>query len=187
MPGRSNLFEPHCYYHIYNRGNNRQRIFFQSANYQYFMQGINKYLLPLMDIVAYCLMPTHYHLLIRIKETSVNFKSLEVSHSMQKFIISYTKAINKRFNRVGALFQGAYKAKLIIEDNHLIHLCRYIHANPVIDGLVMDPGDWTYSNYLEWVGLRNSHFVDQVFIQDHFDDRSAYRDFVSDYIKAKQA
>ncbi len=86
MPGRSILFEPHCYYHIYNRGNNRQRIFFQPANYQYFMQGINKYLLPLMDIVAFCLMPTHYHLLIRIKETSASFESLEVSRALQNIL-----------------------------------------------------------------------------------------------------
>jgi len=71
---------------------------------------------------------------------------------MQKFSISCTKAINKRFNRVGSLFQGGYQAKRIQSDAHLLHLCCDIHENPVKAGLLGNPANWPYSNYLDWIG-----------------------------------
>ena len=155
MPRRETPFVPGHFYHLYNRGNNRQAVFFESANYRYFLRGVHHYLTPVLDILAYCLMPTHYHLLVRVRdpETSEVLEtsevSLRVSRAMQRLGISYTKAINKRFDRVGALFQGAFQAKVVTSDAHLRHLCVYIHANPVKDGLVADPADWPYSNYLE--------------------------------------
>ena len=106
MPRRITPFIPDIYYHFYNRGNNRQAIFFEADNYLYFLGGIKKYLVPVVTIVAYCLMPTHYHVLVKVKQTSEVFKTSEVltrevskrvSLAMQKFLISYTKAINKRF------------------------------------------------------------------------------------------
>ena len=67
MPRRETPFLPDQYYHFYNRGNNRQRVFFERANYLYFLNGIRKYLCGSMDVPAYCLMPTHYHLLVPVK------------------------------------------------------------------------------------------------------------------------
>ena len=82
MPRRTIPFVENYYYHIYNRGNNRQTVFFDDDNYLYFLQGINKYLLPVVDIIAYCLMPTHYHLMVRVKDfrdqTSEVLKTSEV-------------------------------------------------------------------------------------------------------------
>jgi hypothetical protein len=71
---------------------------------------------------------------------------------MQKLSISYTKAINKRSKRVGSLFQGAFQAKPITNTKHLLHLCRYIHANPVKDGLIDDPAEWLNSKLpgMDW-------------------------------------
>ena len=113
MPRRNVPFVPNCYYHIFNRGNNRQTVFFDADNYLYFLRGVKKYLLPVVDMIAYCLMPTHYHLMVRVKDlggqTSEVFETSEVSSAMQKLSISYTKAINKRFERVGSLFQGHFK------------------------------------------------------------------------------
>jgi putative transposase len=195
MPRRLIPFVPDCYYHLYNRGNNRQTIFFQPENYLYFLEGIKKYLMPIVDIIAYSLMPTHYHLMVRVKQTSEVSKTSKVldgseisavSTAMQKLLISYTKAINKRFERVGALFQGAYQAKAITKTEHLLHLCRYIHANPVKDGMVADPAEWPYSNYLEWIGERNGTLVDRTFIQDQFDNPQEYRAFVLDYLRTRQ-
>ena len=122
-----------------------------------FYLGVKRYLLPVVDVIAYCLMPTHYHLMVRVKDleqnsnkqTSEVSKTSEVSAAMQKLLISYTKAINNRYERVGSLFQGAFRAKPITNSKHLLHLCRYIHANPVKDELATDPADWPYSNYLE--------------------------------------
>ena len=190
MPRRIIPFVPGNYYHIYNRGNNRQMVFFETDNYLYFLRGVKKYLLPVVDMIAYCLMPTHYHLLGRVKDfgnqTSEVFKTSEVSAAMQKLLISYTKAINKRFERVGALFQGAFQAKPITNSRHLLHLCRYIHANPVKDELVTDPANWPYSNYLEWIGERDGKLVDREFVKSQFISPKEYRDFVLDYLRSRE-
>jgi len=190
MPRRITHFTPDCYYHIYNRGNNRQKVFFETDNYLYFLRGIKKYLLPVVDMIAYCLMPTHYHLMVRVKDlgqqTSEVSKTSEVSTAMQKMSISYTKAINKRFERVGSLFQGAFQAKPITNSKHMIHLCRYIHANPVKDGLVSDPAEWPYSNYLEWINERDGKLIDRDFVQNQFPKPKEYRDFVLDYLRSRE-
>src|SRR6187455_3209441 len=139
MPRRVTPFLPDIYYHFYNRGNNRQVIFFEADNYLFFLRRFKEYVLPVVDVLVYCLMPTHYHILVRVKQTSEVLKTSEVSSqvslAMQKFLISYTKAINKRFSRAGALFQGQFQAKPIKNYPHLLNLCVYIHANPVKDGL----------------------------------------------------
>jgi len=164
MPRRETPFLPDQYYHFYNRGNNRQAVFFERDNYIYFLKGIKRYLGGKVEIIAYCLMPTHYHILVRVieqqtsdKQTSEVLKTSEVSRlvslAMQKFLISYTKAMNKRFDRVGALFQGQFHGKPITNYKHLLTLCAYIHANPVKDGLTASPEMWDFSNYLEWMGL----------------------------------
>jgi putative transposase len=190
MPRRLVPFVPEGYYHIYNRGNNRGAIFFEQENYLYFLQGMKRYLLPAVDIIAYCLMPTHYHFMTRVKQASEVSKTSEASAqfslAMQKFLISYTKAINKRYKRVGALFQGAFHAKPITNSSHLLHLCCYIHANPVKDGLVADPSNWPYSNYLEWIGERDGTLVDHDFIQTQFVDPKDYMDFVLDYLQTRK-
>ena len=189
MPRRTTPFVPDIYYHFYNRGNNRQTVFFEADNYLYFLGGVKKYLLPVAHIVAYCLMPTHYHILVRIKQTSEVFKtsevSLQVSRAMQKFLISYTKAINKRFERVGSLFQGQFQAKPIQTYSHLLNLCVYIHANPVKDGLVALPEDWIYSNYLEWLDQRDGTLVDREFIQEHFGSPAEYQELVMQFVKTR--
>jgi len=189
MPRRLAPFVPDIYYHFYNRGNNRQAVFFEADNYLYFLKGVKKYLTSTANIIAYCLMPTHYHILVRIKQTSEVLKTSEVSAqvslAMQKFLISYTKAINKRFSRVGALFQGQFQAKPIQNYSHLLNLCVYIHANPVKDGLVALPEDWIYSNYLEWLGQRNGTLVDREFVQENFGSPAEYQELVMRYVKTR--
>ncbi|MBP8972321.1 MAG: transposase [Anaerolineae bacterium] len=196
MPRRQIPFIADHYYHFYNRGNNRQPVFFEDDNYLFFLRGMKHYLPPVLSIIAYCLMPTHYHLLVRVKGEAERSKtsevcqtsevSTQVSRAMQKLLISYTKAINTRFERVGGLFQGAFRAKLVTSEAYLLHLCRYIHANPVKDGLVADPADWPYSNYLEWIEERQGMLVDRAFIRDLLPDAErpaeAYRVLVADYL-----
>ncbi len=197
MPRRQVLFISDQYYHFYNRGNNRQPVFLEDDNYLFFLRGMKHYLTPVLSIIAYCLMPTHYHLLVRVKGEAESRKTSEVwqtaevsarvSRAMQKLLISYTKAVNKRFKRVGALFQGTFRAKPVTSEAYLLHLCRYIHANPTKDGLVADPADWPYSNYPEWIGERQGTLVDRAFIQDLFPDAErpaeAYRALVADYLR----
>jgi len=189
---------PDQYYHFYNRGNNRQPVFFERENYLYFLRGLKKYLTEQVDIIAYCLMPTHYHILAKVKdqadqtsevsETSEVLKqkvSKQVSHSMRKLGISYTKAINKRFDRVGSLFQGQFQGKLVQQTKHLLNLCVYIHVNPVKDGLVTAPESWEFSNYLEWMNLREGTLVNHEFISEHFHTRQAYQALVMEFIHTR--
>jgi REP element-mobilizing transposase RayT len=192
MPRRFIPFVPELHYHIYNRGNNRERIFFESDNYLYFLKKLKEYLVPVADILVYCLMPTHYHIVARVKQpqTSEILEISEVSRAMStammKLSVSYTKAINKRFQRVGVLFQGQFQAKPILTSEYLFNLCRYIHGNPLKDGLVADISQWSYSNYLEWIGERDGKLVDKVFVQNNFDTPDEYRKFVLRYLRTRQ-
>ena len=137
-------------------------------------------------ITAYCLMPTHYHLLLRIQNSEFSENSeFSISRAMMCLSVSYTKAINKRFERVGSLFQGQFQAKQVQNYRHLLNLCVYIHANPVKDGLVADPADWVYSNYLEWLGQRNGILVDCEFVQENFGSPTEYRELVTHFLKTR--
>jgi len=191
MPRRETPFVPGLYYHIYNRGNNRQSIFFQPENYLYFLRNVKKYIAPVAKVTVYCLMPTHYHVLARVEQQPSEFSknsegcSAKISSAMMRLSVSYTKAINKRFQRTGSLFQGQFQAKPIETYSHLFNLCVYIHANPVKDGLVALPEDWIYSNYLEWLGQRNGSLVDREFIQEYFGSPSEYQKLVMEYIKTR--
>jgi hypothetical protein len=100
---------------------------------------------------------------------------------MQLFGISYTKAINKHYNRVGSPFQGKFKRKLIDTNAYLLHLSRYIHLNPVEAGLVSCAENWEYSSYREYLGLRNGVLPKGEIVLSQFDNRQAYRKFVEDY------
>ena len=137
MPRRLIPFMSELYYHIYNRGNNREAIFFEPDKYVYFLKKIREYLVPVSDIVVYCLMPTHYHIVGRVRETQTSEfsensevlgttkpKHSPISTAMMKLSVSYTKAINKRFQRVGVLFQGQFQAKPILTSEYLLNLCR---------------------------------------------------------------
>ena len=132
------------------------------------------YDLHLCDHLLDVFLHNHYHFLVR----------QDGEHAAgllpQRVFNSYSKAYNKRYDHSGTLFETPYKVKLVESDTHLLHLCRYIHSNPVKDGLVSDPSDWPYSNYLEWVGLRNGTLYDRDFVQEHFPTVSQYRDFVMD-------
>lgn len=88
---------------------------------------------------------------------------------------------NKAFDRKGTLFEGPFKAILVKDDSHLLHIFRYIHRNPLEAGLVTDLMKWSFSNYPEWVGKRSGALYDAKFSQEHFSDLAAYEMFVLDY------
>lgn len=169
------------YYHIYNRGVGRQPIFRIQDNYRFLLHRIKEHASRLsITMVAYCLMPNHYHLLVR------QDGSHAVSLLIQMVFNSYSKAFNKMFNRTGTLFEGRFKAIHVDRETYLLHLCRYIHSNPVKDGLVRRPEDWPYSNYLEWIGARNGTLVDRQFVQAYFPQPEAYRRFVLAYVAGRE-
>jgi putative transposase len=179
------------YYHFYNRGHNRGRIFFERDNYLFFLRRVGDYLFPVLDIVAYCLMPTHYHVLASPRQTSDVFKTSEVSagvsRAMQRLGVSYTKAINKRYHRVGALFQGAYRYKHIGKNEYLVHLSCYVHLNPVIEGLAQRAEDWEFSSYRDYVGLGNGSLAAPGVVLHQFRSAEDYREFTESYMPGDRA
>jgi putative transposase len=171
MPYRGTLFTPGSYYHLYNRGANRSRIFLSPANYDYcirlMQQCCHRYG---VTMIAYCLMPTHYHFLARQDSEQ------PLSRFVNVLFNGYTQALNRQQNRTGTLFEGRFCHVLVDRDEYLTHLCRYIHLNPVRAGLVAGPREWAYSDYGGWVSDSPDAFV-----REHFDDGVAYEAFVSDY------
>ena len=137
------------YYHVYNRGVNHNNIFFHRRNWLFFLRRLGYYFKPeLADVVAYCLMPNHYHLLVHVHSDKF------AQQVMHPFGISYAKAINKEQSREGRLFQGPFQAKLVDSNDYLLHLTRYIHFNPVEAGFVVSPEEWEFSSYKDYIGLR---------------------------------
>jgi putative transposase len=168
------------YYHIYNRGAHQMSIFREPKNYLFVISKIKEYSKQHnVSMVAYSLMPTHYHMLGR-QDGDEPAGSLP-----QSVFNSYTKAYNKTYNHSGTLFEGRFHAKPIQTSAHLLHLCRYIHGNPVKDGLVTDPADWPYSNYLEWIGERDGSLVDRDFIHNQFGNPQEYKKFLFQYLKTR--
>ncbi len=167
------------YYHIYNRGVGKSILFRKPTNYLYVIEKLQKYSLEnLVSVIAYCLMPNHYHLLLRQdgKQPAGNVP--------QSIFNSYSKAYNLKYSHSGTLFEGRFRAKPVKTTSHLLHLCRYIHGNPVKDDLVTDLADWRWSNYLEWIGKRKSSLVDDEFIKTQFVNGQEYKDFLFQYLKS---
>lgn len=182
MPYRGDAFVQGQYYHIYNRGAGKAKIFFNEGNYLYLLRLIKEYAQKFgVTVIAYCLMPNHYHFLFR-QETEVL-----LSKFMQVLFNAYVQALNLQQGRTGTLFEGRFKHKRVDTWEYLIILCRYIHRNPVKAGLVTKPEDWAYSNYREWIGARDGALVDKVFVQDHFSSADEYVKFVNDVEDEKKS
>ncbi len=136
MPPREVTFVQDHYYHIYNRGVARQSIFRETDNYLFFLRRLKKCAHDLnVSVIAYCLLPNHYHLLVR----QDGFEPAGLLP--QRCCNSYAKAFNKRYGRTGALFEDRYQAIEVDSEAYLLQVCRYIHANPVRHGLASQLGE----------------------------------------------
>mgnify|MGYP002629499256 CR=1 FL=1 len=153
------------YYHIYNRGINHEKIFYTEDNYTFFLEKIQKYVKPYSFIFAYCLMPTHFHIIIQIKPhiDTANFKK-----DIGVLLRSYAQAINKSIKRSGSLFQQHTKAKNLLPIpyaqfqnlNYLQNCFAYVHLNPVTANLVNKVEAWKFSSYHEHAGLKKPQTCD---------------------------
>ncbi|MEX0723925.1 MAG: transposase [Gracilimonas sp.] len=174
------FFSSHTY-HVYNQGNNRTPIFFDRNDYLLFVEKMRKALLPHCSILAWCLMPNHFHWLIHVNQ---NYKVLyEANERARKLnplnkdigslLSSYTQAINKKQDRTGSLFRKRSKAKSLREDNlnsynYGINCFFYIHQNPLKAGLVDKIEDWEFSSFQDYTGFRNGSLCDITLAKDLF-------------------
>lgn len=202
MPYRSTPFVSENLYHTFNRGVEKRVIFSSERDYERFIQTLYYYQFSgpkprfsiytrfknknfdhnpkIVEIVCYCLMPNHFHLLLK------QIKDGGIQEFLQKAINSYTKYYNTKYKRVGHLFQGVFKAVLIETDLQLIHLSRYIHLNPFVSNLVENLEYYPYSSYRHFVGSFNDRLSEAEIVLGQFKSNDDYKEFVighSDYAR----
>ncbi len=148
-----------AYYHIYNRGTNRDNIFIEKRNYQYFLELYLKHVVPVAFTYAYCLMRNHFYLLIRTKSTQEQEQTFRVSETQKVFkpkspsqafsnlFNAYAKSINKAYDRTGSLFEHPFCRVQINSNAQLVNLVAYIHFNQQKHGFVDDYRDWPHSSF----------------------------------------
>ncbi len=179
MPKYKEILEPDYYYHIYNRANGNEKLFLNDDNYSYFLQKYNHYINPIADTFTYCLMPNHFHFLVRIKPISNltgfgNLSGLDniskhLSQQFSNFFNAYTKAFNKQNNRKGSLFERPFNRIKITTNEYLLNAINYIHQNPVNHGLAENIDDWKYSSYNVFLSNRPTN-INRKEIIELFDD-----------------
>jgi putative transposase len=155
-------FSENCLYHVYNRTFQSTRTFRSDRNYHYFLRKLSM-LKSLCDLLAYCLMPDHFHLLLYIPSDSAGLAPLShrrespqmqvICRKIGTILSSYTQGFNRQQGRVGSLFQPRTKSKQL-DLEHALNCFYYIHENPVKAGLVNKIEDWRYSSIHEYVGRR---------------------------------
>jgi putative transposase len=155
MPYRRTPFVSGEHYHLYNRGNNFENIFLAREDYVRFLRLLRRHIVSsaAADILAYCLMPNHYHLLVHLRRDNL-------SASMQAMTVAYAKGLNKKYGRVGRLFQAPFQAIHVARQDYLDLLMAYIHRNPVEAGLAVYSEEWEFSSHRDYVGLRAGTLVE---------------------------
>lgn len=203
------FFDQNLYYHIYNRGVEKRKIFQTERDYQRFFDTLFYYThdqkIPYADfqkltedkkkayfaanprdlktqrvhIITYCLMPNHFHFLLK------GSRHDGVTSFISDISNSHTRYFNLKHERVGRLFQGTFKSKEIASEESLLQVSRYIHLNPVLSGLVGTPEDYSYSSYKAWIGHARAALVSQGLISSwlkKFGGSSGYKEFVESKI-----
>lgn len=208
-------FENNNFYHIYNRGTEKRNVFLNDADYYRFIHYLYEFnnanfnhnlsrnidgglaLLnsksknSLVEITAFCLMPNHFHLILR------QLQENGIAQFMQKLGTGYTMYFNKKNKRSGSLFQGTFKAIQIENDEYLTHLSRYIHINPVE---LIEPGwkengiqkwdktnefleNYRWSSYLDYIGIKNFPLVtNRGVISSCFQSEQSYKNFTNQWL-----
>ena len=164
-------FSPGNLYHIYNQGNNRQKIFLCDEEYEIFLKLIRREISTNAEIICWCLMPNHFHLLIYVDERIPDIKKQGgllidgLTNGIRKLLSGYARIYNSRHQQSGSLFRQKTKSKDLSETNiesglnkktdYYFNCFHYIHQNPLQAGLVKRLEDWKYSSFKDYAGLRN--------------------------------
>ncbi|MEO6695140.1 MAG: hypothetical protein ABIY50_04980 [Ignavibacteria bacterium] len=139
------------FYHIFNKGNNNEIIFYKERNYEYFLKKFKEHLKDFLKIYSYCLLPNHFHMLIEVKEEKIKQagfnKERTISQAFSNFFNSYSKSINKQENRFGNLFNRPFKRKSLKRQQDVTGVICYIHRNPLHHGIVNDYTQYIWSSY----------------------------------------
>lgn len=203
MPYRTTVLGTGEIYHVFNRGVAKMPIFNNRRDYNRLLETLYYYQFQgpkpqfsqlsrfkdfnfeknkkIIEIICYCLMPNHYHLLIKQLEDN------GVSEFINRVFNSYTKYFNTKHNRVGPLLQGQFKAVRIGYDEQFIHVSRYIHLNPITSFLVKDLRDYPWSSYHDFIGLQKDKLCNNSPVMAFFKSPKKYEKFVLDQVKYGQS
>jgi putative transposase len=182
MPARATLFVPEGYYHIYNRGSEKRTIFLSDKDYQNFLKRLQENTIKHgIDVLVYCLMPNHFHLLVRQKPQG------SIQSFMHAIELGYAKFFNTKYERVGPLFQGRFKAKFIETDEYLLQLSAYIHRNPLGAKYSKNSlrllSSYPYSSYKRYI-MKEPSYIKTDIILDYFSQtipNLSYKAFVEGF------
>jgi hypothetical protein len=190
MPSPEPL-QPGEYYHIYNRGINGETLFREGRNYHHFLKLWAKYIEPVADTYAYCLLSNHFHFLIRIKEDETGpilkigpvldgeqdqtGPVLSISRQFNNLFIAYAKAFNKAYDRTGSLFESPFKRRRVDSDRYFVALVVYIHRNPEEHGFVDGFRRWPYSSYQAILSTRATR-IQRAAVLDWFGGAAAFEE-----------
>jgi REP element-mobilizing transposase RayT len=174
------------YFHIYNRGNNLQDIFLDNEDYKTFILKLKQNLFPdgsakrtrplpngSYSLLSYCLMPNHFHLLLRQN------KEYPPNALLLRLCTGYSKYFNKKYKRTGHLFQDKYKLINVEDDAQLLWLHAYINLNPIIDKCTESMEKYKWTSYHEVTGIPTG-FCDKSFIFEKLKDPLEIKKFFKD-------
>ncbi len=197
MPGKNieKLYVEDSFYHVYNRGLNKMDIFKEDEDYRVFFNLLKRVLGEKeqmnkqgrvypnfhndLELLSYCLMSNHFHLLIRTKN-----KPKLLPEFMKSVMTSYVMFFNKKYGRTGPLFGKRYRAVRITSDDYLWHISRYIHLNPLDIG--KNYTKYNYSSIQYYLKRKRSSWVKPDEILDMFKEaRQDYKEFLEDYVEKK--
>jgi putative transposase len=166
-------FAPDQYYHLYNHAISGQMLFRDRIDYENAMGLMLKYSCKSdFSMVAYCLMPNHYHVLL-YQKTDVPAYTF-----IYKWSYAYSRYYNARHGTTGTIFSNKLQSIGITEERYLLRLCAYIHLNPIKAELVTELSDWEWSSYPEWIEQRENGLYDSYIRNSYFTDAENYRDFI---------
>ena len=189
---------PNQCYHVYNHAVGLDNFFKTDENYYFFLKKYINYILPIADTFAYCLLPNHFHFIIKIKDEkeiisffkekkqkNIILKNLSqfLSQQFSNCFNAYTKSFNKLYNRKGNLFQRPrpFKKIHIDSDDYFRNTINYIHFNPIHHGFVENLLDWKFSSYESFFSQKTSHLKkEEVF--KYFDGKEHFYAFHQEYI-----
>ena len=165
-------FEPFNYYHIFNKAIQKNKLFENDENYRFFLDKFHSYTKNIFKLYAYCLLPNHFHFLVKTKDIESNI----ISEQLRRFTISYTQSFNIAFHRKGTLFERPFQRKIITSDEYLISSIYYIHSNPTHHHLINDFRNYKWSSYQDIINKKNK-FVSPSKVISLFNDLDYFIEF----------
>ena len=172
-------------YHVYNKAVGSELLFRTSLDYEYFLKKMSRFILPIANIYAYCLIPNHFHVLLKLKQSEEIPQLSKIDEerypeflltTFGNFFNSYSKSYNKKYERHGRLFVQPFKRKSVEDDDYFIVLVNYIHRNPLHHGLVKHYGLWKYSSYSAYL-IESPSQLSRKEVLDYFKSPTEFIDY----------